>query len=192
MHTFLGWKRRSASSGQITIRPSRFSPAVICEIHLRLRQNLEDAVTDYRCSRIGGIPQAFIVSSHKIKLSYWLPFCCFAWGLLTLSVGFCNHVWQIQVVRFFMGMFESVSFAGGHYILGSWVRIVGGKRLPIAHRIMSKYLTPQSSSTNLQSWASAHVFSLHPRIWVVSSLVLCRGPSTRPWMGDWVYLAGDG
>ncbi|RDW75527.1 hypothetical protein BP6252_06669 [Coleophoma cylindrospora] len=71
---------------------------------------------------IGGIPQSLIVSSHKVRLSYWLPFCCFCWGLLTLGVGFCHHVWQIQVVRFFMGMFESVSFAGGHYILGSWYK----------------------------------------------------------------------
>ncbi|KAH9906003.1 major facilitator superfamily domain-containing protein [Xylariomycetidae sp. FL2044] len=71
---------------------------------------------------VGGIPQSFIVGSHKVKLSFWFPFCCFCWGMTTLGVGFCHRVWQIQVLRFFMALFESVSFAGGHYILGSWYK----------------------------------------------------------------------
>ena len=61
---------------------------------------------------VGGIPQSFIVASHKVPLSLWFPFCCLCWGMITLGVGFCNHVWQIQVLRFFMSVF---SFKNGLY-----------------------------------------------------------------------------
>ncbi|KAK8057304.1 MFS general substrate transporter [Apiospora saccharicola] len=66
---------------------------------------------------VGGVPQSLIVASNKIPLSFWLPFCCFCWGMLTLG-----NVWQIQVLRFCMALFEAVSFAGGHYVIGSWYK----------------------------------------------------------------------
>ncbi|KAK7937702.1 uncharacterized protein PG986_014570 [Apiospora aurea] len=34
----------------------------------------------------------------------------------------CHHVWQIQALRFCMAIFEAVSFAGGHYVIGSWYK----------------------------------------------------------------------
>ncbi|KAK8109037.1 transmembrane transporter Liz1p [Apiospora sp. TS-2023a] len=71
---------------------------------------------------VGGVPQSLIVASNKLPLSFWFPFCCFCWGMLTLGVGFCHHVWQIQVLRFSMALFEAVSFAGGHYVIGSWYK----------------------------------------------------------------------
>ncbi|KAK7918509.1 hypothetical protein PG985_010383 [Apiospora marii] len=71
---------------------------------------------------VGGVPQSLIVASNKIPLSFWFPFCCLCWGMLTLGVGFCHHVWQIQVLRFCMALFEAVSFAGGHYVIGSWYK----------------------------------------------------------------------
>jgi MFS transporter, ACS family, pantothenate transporter len=45
-----------------------------------------------------------------------------AWGLLTLGTGFTHHPWQIMVIRFFQAIFESSTFVGCHYILGSWYK----------------------------------------------------------------------
>ena len=41
---------------------------------------------------------------------------------LILHFPVCNHVWQAQILRFFMGLFEAVSFAGAHYVVGSWYK----------------------------------------------------------------------
>ncbi|WVQ85194.1 hypothetical protein IAT38_007359 [Cryptococcus sp. DSM 104549] len=71
---------------------------------------------------IGGIPNALIVSSNRIRLSIWFPFCCMMWGILTLALGFCHHVYQVQVIRFFQALFEASTFAGSHYILGTWYK----------------------------------------------------------------------
>ncbi|EIW73434.1 hypothetical protein TREMEDRAFT_59599 [Tremella mesenterica DSM 1558] len=71
---------------------------------------------------VGGIPNALIVSSNRIRLSFWFPFCCMMWGILTLGLGFCHHVYQVQIIRFFQAIFESSSFAGSHYILGAWYK----------------------------------------------------------------------
>ncbi|ORY30835.1 major facilitator superfamily domain-containing protein [Naematelia encephala] len=71
---------------------------------------------------IGGIPNALIVSSNRIRLSIWFPFCCMMWGMLTLGLGFTKHVYQVEVIRFFQAIFESSTFAGSHYILGAWYK----------------------------------------------------------------------
>jgi ACS family pantothenate transporter-like MFS transporter len=71
---------------------------------------------------IGGFPNSIIVSSNKIRLSYWFPFCAFSWGLLTLGLAFVTSVWQVQVIRFFSAIFEVSTFAGAHYALGAWYK----------------------------------------------------------------------
>ncbi|KAH7303421.1 major facilitator superfamily domain-containing protein [Stachybotrys elegans] len=50
------------------------------------------------------------------------PACIVAWELLTLGTDFCHHPWQIMAVRFFQAVFESSTFVGCHYILGSWCK----------------------------------------------------------------------
>lgn len=52
----------------------------------------------------------------------YFPGCVAAWGFLTLGTGFCYHPWQIMVIRFFQAIFESSTFVGCHYILGSWYK----------------------------------------------------------------------
>lgn len=56
----------------------------------------------------------------KVRPRYWLSFCAFAWGVLTLSLYKVTSYKQICVIRFFVAMFESVTFAGTHLILGSY------------------------------------------------------------------------
>ncbi|CAK7242270.1 MAG: hypothetical protein STHCBS139747_003757 [Sporothrix thermara] len=71
---------------------------------------------------IGGLPQSIIVSSHKVPLSFWFPFCAFCWTMFNLGNAFVHSVWEVELLRFFMAIFEAVSFAGGHYILGAWYK----------------------------------------------------------------------
>ena len=69
---------------------------------------------------LGQIPNNLIL--QKVAPRFWLPFTCFAWGLLTLGTAFVHHPWQIMVIRFFQGVVEASCFVGVQWILGSWYK----------------------------------------------------------------------
>lgn len=56
----------------------------------------------------------------KIRPRYWLPFCSFAWGLLTLGMYKATNYKQLCVIRFFQATFEALTFTGCHLILAAW------------------------------------------------------------------------
>lgn len=56
----------------------------------------------------------------KVRPRFWLPFCCMAWGLLTLSLYKATSYKFLCAVRFFQAIFEALTFTGCHLILGSW------------------------------------------------------------------------
>lgn len=56
----------------------------------------------------------------KVRPRYWLTFCLMAWGILTLSTYKVTLWKQLCVIRFFLAVFEGVTFAGTHLILGSF------------------------------------------------------------------------
>lgn len=58
----------------------------------------------------------------KVRPRYWLSFCGFAWGLLTLGIYKVTDYKQIVVIRFFQAGFEASTFVGVHLILGSWYK----------------------------------------------------------------------
>nr|QFR37045.1 MFS transporter [Cyberlindnera americana] len=67
---------------------------------------------------VGMVPNNLILL--RVRPKYWLTFCCFAWGLLTLGIYKVTSYKQICAIRFFQAIFESSTFAGAHLILGSW------------------------------------------------------------------------
>lgn len=69
---------------------------------------------------LGQIPNNLIL--QKLPPRIWLPVTCACWGLLTLGTGFTRHPWQIMVIRFWQGCFESSCFVGVQWILGSWYK----------------------------------------------------------------------
>ncbi|KJX95179.1 MFS pantothenate transporter like protein [Zymoseptoria brevis] len=69
---------------------------------------------------LGQIPNNLIL--QKVPPRIWLPLTCFCWGMLTLGTAFVSHPWQIMVIRFFQGFFESSCFVGVQWILGSWYK----------------------------------------------------------------------
>lgn len=56
----------------------------------------------------------------KVRPRYWMPFCCFCWGLLTLGMYKVHDFRQLCAIRFFQAVFEALTFTGCHLILGSW------------------------------------------------------------------------
>lgn len=56
----------------------------------------------------------------KVRPRYWLSFCSFSWGLLTLGMYKVSSYKQLCVIRFFQAMFEASTFTGCHLLLASW------------------------------------------------------------------------
>lgn len=58
----------------------------------------------------------------KVRPRYWISFCAFAWGLLTLSLYKASSFQMLCVIRFFIAVFEAVTFTGFHLILGTFYK----------------------------------------------------------------------
>lgn len=69
---------------------------------------------------IGMIPNN--IALLKFAPRYWLTFCSFSWGLLTLGLYKVTNYRQLCIIRFFQALFESSTFSGTHFILGSWYK----------------------------------------------------------------------
>ncbi|CAH6722714.1 pantothenate transporter Fen2p [[Candida] jaroonii] len=67
---------------------------------------------------VGLIPNNLILL--KVKANYWMSFCCLCWGLMTLGLFKSSHYYQFCIIRFFQGIFESVTFTGSHLLLSRW------------------------------------------------------------------------
>ncbi|QQK42492.1 MFS pantothenate transporter, putative [Penicillium digitatum] len=69
---------------------------------------------------LGQIPNN--IALQKLPPRIYFPACMVSWGLLTLGTGLAHHPWQVMVIRFFQAIFESSTFVGCQYILGSWYK----------------------------------------------------------------------
>ncbi|KOH00687.1 Fen2p [Saccharomyces eubayanus] len=69
---------------------------------------------------VGMVPNNLILLCIPPRI--WLSFCTFAWGLLTLGMYRVTSFKQICAIRFFQALFESCTFSGTHFILGSWYK----------------------------------------------------------------------
>ncbi|KAM7216810.1 Major facilitator superfamily domain containing protein [Rhypophila decipiens] len=67
---------------------------------------------------IGQIPSN--LSLHYIKPRYFFPSMMIIWAGLTMVTAATHSPTSIMVIRFFLGIAESTTFVGSHYILGSW------------------------------------------------------------------------
>lgn len=50
----------------------------------------------------------------------FFPFMMTTWACITMTTASAQKPQHIMAIRFFQGFFESCTFAGTHYILGSW------------------------------------------------------------------------
>lgn len=61
----------------------------------------------------------------NLAVTYWRPHLFFPammviWGALTMVTAAVHNPQGIMAIRFFLGLAESSTFVGTHYILGSW------------------------------------------------------------------------
>lgn len=67
---------------------------------------------------IGMIPNILIL--QVLSPHHWLPFTAATWAGLAMCLAAAKTPGHVMGIRFLQGVFESSTFAGTHYILGSW------------------------------------------------------------------------
>lgn len=67
---------------------------------------------------IGSTPSQIII--NRIRPSLWIPACELIWSTLVVFIATAQNARTIYIIRFFLGLFESSSYPGFAYILGSW------------------------------------------------------------------------
>lgn len=63
----------------------------------------------------------FIYILYACPLSYVLPLLDLCWSLCTIGVSQINSVWQLKVLRFFIGSFEAPSYLAYQYLFGTFI-----------------------------------------------------------------------
>ncbi|PYH94564.1 MFS general substrate transporter [Aspergillus ellipticus CBS 707.79] len=67
---------------------------------------------------VSQIPNNLIL--QKVSPQKYLALSMVCWSFLTLGLSFVTAWRQIMAIRFFLGIFESATFVGSHYVMGSW------------------------------------------------------------------------
>lgn len=60
------------------------------------------------------------IALYYIKPRIFFPSMVVFWAALTMVTAAANSPHHLMVIRFFVGVAESSTFIGTHYILGSW------------------------------------------------------------------------
>lgn len=95
----------------------------------------------------------------KVRPRYWLSFCSFAWGLLTLGMYKVTSYKQLCVIRFFQATLEALTFTGCHLLLASWYTEAElGKRTAV---FTSSGLIGNIFSSTMQSAIYLNMDNLH-------------------------------
>lgn len=81
---------------------------------------------------IGQLPSQFILT--KVRPSIWIPSCELIWTILTFCLSATTTSTQVIVIRFFVGLVESIFYPAAHFLIGSWYKPSElGKRACIFH-----------------------------------------------------------
>ncbi|KAH7383982.1 major facilitator superfamily transporter [Pyrenochaeta sp. MPI-SDFR-AT-0127] len=81
---------------------------------------------------IGQIPSQIVLT--KVRPSIWVPSCELVWTMLTFCLAAAKTSNHVIVIRFFIGLAESIFYPAAHTILGSWYKPSElGKRACIFH-----------------------------------------------------------
>ncbi|KAL3428312.1 major facilitator superfamily transporter [Phlyctema vagabunda] len=81
---------------------------------------------------VGQLPSQVLLT--KIRPSVWIPACEIGWTILTFGLAATNSSTQVIVIRFFIGLLESIFYPAAHFLIGSWYTPAElGKRACIFH-----------------------------------------------------------
>lgn len=67
---------------------------------------------------LGQIPNNLAL--QKVPPHLYFAIAIGTWGIFTLGTAFVTTWQQVMAIRFCQGIFESATFVGTHYVLGSW------------------------------------------------------------------------
>jgi MFS family permease len=85
------------------------------------------------------IPSNIVI--HKVGAANWLALIAFAWGLVSLGIGFLHNWIGLAICRAFLGVFEAGFFPGCIYLVSSWYR-----RYEVQKRLAGFFLTASALS----------------------------------------------
>lgn len=81
---------------------------------------------------LGQLPSQLILT--RVRPSIWIPSCELLWTLLTFSLAMATTSKQVIIIRFLVGLAESIFYPAAHFLLGSWYKPSElGKRASIFH-----------------------------------------------------------
>jgi ACS family pantothenate transporter-like MFS transporter len=81
---------------------------------------------------VGQLPSQIVLT--KVRPSVWVPCCELVWTMLTFTLAAAKTSNHVIVIRFFIGLAESIFYPAAHTILGSWYKPSElGKRACIFH-----------------------------------------------------------
>ncbi|KAI1053273.1 hypothetical protein LB506_012307 [Fusarium annulatum] len=95
---------------------------------------------------------------HKLGAANWLAFLAFAWGLVSLGIGFLNNWAGLAVLRALLGVFEAGFFPGCVYLVSSWY-----KRYEVQKRMAGFFLTASALSAfaNILAYGIIQISKTH-------------------------------
>ncbi|KAL1643221.1 hypothetical protein SLS61_009320 [Didymella pomorum] len=81
---------------------------------------------------VGQIPSQIILT--KVRPSVWVPSCELVWTMLTFTLAAAKTSNHVIIIRFFIGLAESIFYPAAHTILGAWYKPSElGKRACVFH-----------------------------------------------------------
>ncbi|KAJ4337093.1 hypothetical protein N0V87_004946 [Didymella glomerata] len=81
---------------------------------------------------VGQIPSQIILT--KVRPSIWVPSCELVWTMLTFTLAAAKTSNHVIIIRFFIGLAESIFYPAAHTVLGAWYKPSElGKRACIFH-----------------------------------------------------------
>ncbi|TVY40583.1 Pantothenate transporter [Lachnellula subtilissima] len=81
---------------------------------------------------VGQLPSQLILT--KVRPSIWIPSCELVWTILTFCLAAASTSKHVIVIRFFVGLVESIFYPAAHFLIGSWYKPSElGKRAGIFH-----------------------------------------------------------
>lgn len=81
---------------------------------------------------VGQIPSQIILT--KVRPSIWVPSCELVWTMLTFTLAAAKTSNHVIIIRFFIGLAESIFYPAAHTVLGAWYKPSElGKRACVFH-----------------------------------------------------------
>ncbi|KAI1387907.1 MFS general substrate transporter [Hypoxylon trugodes] len=107
---------------------------------------------------------------HRVGAANWLALIVFAWGLVSMGIGFLNNWVALAVLRSFLGVFEAGFYPGCVYLISSWY-----KRYEVQKRLATFFMTGSALS------AFANIFAL-------ALIQIAKAPGTNYKGWRWIYI----